>query len=157
MQRITPGSLEGGVRAGWAVAVILVSGAALGGLTARRLAALGAQIEVLAGLNPALERVQAGQGRADMLVIDCDTVGGFAAGQAAFDRLARAKVRLPVLLVSSECAEQIFPNGRERPIQLRSPVSAVAMRIAFDLVFAPSCAAFDNEKGRSRGGAPFGV
>ena len=157
--------------AGWGVSVLLVSGVAGGGLPARRLAALGARVMVQESLDRALDRLLGdwsdGPRAIGLLVIDCDHAGGGVAGQQAFDLLARAGLRLPVMLICSACPEQTFPVGRVAPYRLRAPVSAVALRIAFELAFAdqfgcagqgPSGSAPDApEKGRSRGGAPFRI
>lgn len=157
MQRIKPLTLEDGVLVGWGISVLLVSGLAGGGGAARRLAALGAKVVVLTGVRDALEQVLQGQICVDMLAIDCDSAGGIAEGYRAFGQLAGAGVSLPLLLMSAGCAEQTFPVGREAPIHLRAPVSAVALRIAFELAFASARDPCAPEKGRSRGGAPFRI
>jgi len=135
VQMIFPPEQDENVLAGWAVSVLVVSGIAGGGLAARRLAALGAKVEVQAGLCGALVRLAAG-GNIDLLVIDCDHAGGVDAGRGAFECLVRAGLRMPVMLISSDCAEQTFPLRQEAPCHLRAPVSAVALRIGLEVAFA---------------------
>ena len=67
-----------------------------------------------------------------LFVIDCDAIGGLDAGRRAFAMLADVARRLPVILISKECQQQAFPEDRYAPIVLRSPLSAVSMRVGFE-------------------------
>ncbi len=120
---------------GWGVSVLLATASGIEGLTARRLAGLGGQVDVVDQLYDALSQVLDDPRTAQLLVIDCDAFGGLAAGRRAFAILENQAERLPIILISAECQEQTYPHGREAPIVLRSPVSSVALRIAFETAF----------------------
>lgn len=152
---IPPRRLDDATAGAWAVSALLISTVAGGGVVAGRLAGLGAKVQVVPELCDAFGALGQGTHKAALLVIDCDHAGGLDRGRFAFESLAKTPLRLPVILISSDCAEQIFPVDQDAPYHLRAPLSLVALRIAFELVFAvtPACPAHD--KGRSLNGAPF--
>jgi hypothetical protein len=69
-----------------------------------------------------------------LFVIDCDStnVDGLEGGKRAVKIMAEVVGRVPVILVSKECKEQIFPEDRQKPTQLRAPLSAVSLRVGFE-------------------------
>ena len=120
---------------GWGVTALVASGDGGCDVTDRRLAGLGVVIAAQGGLYDVLAEVLDDPRGADLLVLDCDTIGGIDAGRRAFCILADAKVRMPVILISSDCVEQTFPVTREAPFMLRAPLSAVALRLALEAAF----------------------
>ena len=120
---------------GWGVSVLLASASGEAGHTARRLAGLGGNVEVQGELYDALSSLLDDPRSAQMLVIDCESYGGLSAGRRAFSILAEEVPTCPVVLIASEVREQTFPQSRDAPIILRAPVSAVALRIAFETAF----------------------
>ncbi|MDO8885051.1 hypothetical protein [Pseudotabrizicola sp.] len=142
-------------KSSWAVVALVISDGAGSSLLCRRLAGLGAQVDMQPEFGDAVARLLAGTHPAGLLVIDCDHAGGHGVGQSVFERLTCANVWLPVILMSSDCVEQTFPVGHEAPFQLRSPVSAVALRIAFDLALSPDRRHFSMEKDAPRKMRPY--
>lgn len=98
----------------------------------KRLAGLGGRLEVSDELFVGISAVIDDPAGYGLCVIDCDTIGGLAAGRRAHALLAEVALRVPVILVSSECNSQEFPEERGQPVVLRGPVSGVAMRVGFE-------------------------
>jgi hypothetical protein len=151
---IPPRMQDDATLGGWAVMAIVISDAAGSEVLCRRLAGLGAQVVVQDKFGDVIARLLAGKHPAGLLIIDCDHAGGLDVGQRVFDRLGSAGLRLPVILISSERVEQTFPVGHEAPFHLRAPVSAVALRIAFELAFSTDRWDSSQERGRNLTGAP---
>ncbi len=122
-------------RVGWGVRVLLASPTGQGGHIARRLSGLGGQVEVEEQLYDALSQLIDDPRGTQMLVVDCDAYGGIEAGRRGFALLADQAQHMPIVLITSHCREQTFPPNRDSPIVLRAPVSAVALRVAFDAAF----------------------
>ena len=93
---------------------------------------MGCQIEVCDELYFAIDRVLDGPQDFELIVIDCDSIGGLAQGRRAHMLLKATGRCLPVILVSSECAEQTFPFNRYDATELRAPLSAVSLRVGFE-------------------------
>ena len=123
--------------AAWDVRILLLSHEGEQGMTARRLANLGGKVDVVDELFRALSEVIDDPAGYRLLVIDCDSggVGGLAAAQRAVQMLDQPLKRIPVILISHECREQQFPDDRTRPLVLRAPLSAVAIKVALDHAF----------------------
>ncbi len=119
---------------GWGVRVLLLSAAeSVGGrTTANRIAGFGGLVETQTEMFAALEALIDDPQGYGLFIIDCDGMGGIEAGRKAFSMLGEQTCRLPVILISRECTEQMFPDDRTAPILLRAPVSALSMRIGFD-------------------------
>lgn len=119
---------------GWGVRVMLLSQDAENSAksAAKRIAGFGGIIERETELYTGLEAVIDDPAGYGLLVIECDQFGGLEAGMKAFGMLGTLKHRMPVILISNECEEQSFPRDRHFPIILRSPVTAVAMRVGFE-------------------------
>ncbi len=116
---------------GYGVSALLVSSKDAGNLQGR-LAALGCAVDRLDELYLALESVLDGPVGYDLIVIDCDGLGGLSAGQRAKNLLRIAGRCPPVILVSRECGTQVFPNNRFEPVILRAPCSALSLRVGFE-------------------------
>ena len=119
---------------GWGIRVLLLSGEGETGLTSRRLASLGGQVEVEEELFAALSALIDDPAGYALFVLDCDgaNVGGLEAGRRAVQMLGDVSQRVPVILVSRECGEQRFPNDRTAPTVLRAPLSSVSLRVGFE-------------------------
>ncbi|MGB8813352.1 MAG: hypothetical protein WCC57_09205 [Paracoccaceae bacterium] len=119
---------------GWGVRVMLLAQEDSEGaqVVAKRIAGFGglieAESEVFASLSAMIDD-PLGYG---LFVMDCDAFGGLEAGMKAFSMLRAVRSRVPVILISRECDEQIFPEDRSAPIILRSPLSAVSLRVGFE-------------------------
>lgn len=130
MQMIRPQMHEAAPVA-WGIRVLLV---ATEGAEAAisRIAGLGGTVEradeLFTGLDAAMDD-PSGYG---LFVMLCDGIGGLAAGMRAFALLRAAGCRMPVILASSECDSQHFPDDLDAPVILRAPFSSVALRIGFE-------------------------
>ncbi len=117
---------------GFGVRALLVSGVTADNLIRHRLAGLGSVVEMTDDLFIGLEAVLEDPAGYGLLVIDCDAIGGIDAGRRAFAMLGEMSRRMPVILVSSECKDQMFPEDRSAPVTLRAPLSMVSMRVGFE-------------------------
>lgn len=117
---------------GFGVRTLLISAEGSGGMTARRLAGLGSILECREELYSGLELVMDDPAGYGLIVIDCDGIGGLAAGQRAHAMLNVTQRCIPVILISQECGEQCFPSSRYEPVALRTPLSAVSLRVGFE-------------------------
>lgn len=111
--------------------VLLVTAEGEGAL-AQRIAGFGGQIDHEAEVYSALSAAIDDPAGWDMLVIDCDAIGGLDAGRKAHRMLGEAAARLPVVLVASGCGSQVFPQERAQPIELRAPASLVSLRVGME-------------------------
>lgn len=135
MQMVRPLARNDGGRIGDGLTALLASTDGCAGLTRRRLAALGVGVAAQGGLYDILAEVLDDPRAADLLVLDCDTIGGLDVGRRAFCILVDANVRMPVFLIASDCDRQSFPVAREAPFMLSAPVSASALRLAVSAAF----------------------
>lgn len=119
---------------GRAVRVLLVSTEGEAGPTARKLAALGAKVDVLAEVYEALSEVIDDPFGYALLVVDCDNCNlpNLHAAQHAVKKLGDVAQRVSVILVSSECRDQRFPSDRAQPIELRAPLSSVSLKVGYE-------------------------
>ncbi len=67
-----------------------------------------------------------------LIVIDCDAFGGIDAGQAILRRMTGEGTPLAAVLISGDVSVPQFPEDRDQPVQLRGPVSVVALRVGFE-------------------------
>ena len=118
--------------AGWGIRVLLLGENPMEGRALRHLASLGSLVEMTDELYTALSAVLDDPVGYGLLVIDCDSIGGLEAGRKAVQVLNGSDCKVPVILVSAECGEQIFPQDRRAPTMLRAPLSSVAMRVGFE-------------------------
>jgi len=117
---------------GFGIRALLVTGAGLDNPIQHRLAGLGSFVETTNDVFFGLEAVLEDPADYGLLVIDCDAIGGIEAGHRAFSMLGEMSRRMPVILVSSECKTQVFPEDRSAPVTLRAPLSMVSMRVGFE-------------------------
>jgi hypothetical protein len=136
MQLFKKIELENSYPVGWNVQAMVASAEGESGNTSRRVSRIGGQVVHQAELYDALSALMDDADVADVLIVDCDSYGGLAVGRRAFAILSEEVERFPVILVSSECQVQTFPFGREAPIVLRAPLTAVALRVAFEKSFS---------------------
>ncbi len=119
---------------GWGVRVMFLAqdGCPKAEVAAKRMAGFGGLVEAEYELFSALEAIIEDPQGYGLFAMECDGMGGLEAGRRAFALLRGAGVTVPVILISSECVEQVFPEDRTAPILLRSPLSAVSMRVGFE-------------------------
>lgn len=132
MQLVRSFEQEDAALVGFGIRVMLVTGQPDTGVITRRLAGLGGQVELSHELFEGLSAVIDDPAGYGLLVLDCDSIGGIDAGTKAFSMLGETTRRLPVILISSECRKQTFPEDRSAPTMLRAPLSAVAARVGFE-------------------------
>lgn len=117
---------------GFGTRTLLISSEDERGPMARKLSGLGCRIETCDELYLALEHVMDGPQGFDLIVIDCDKTGGLEQGRRAHALLKSTGRCIPVILVSGECDKQTFPFSRYEPTVLRSPLSAISLRVGFE-------------------------
>lgn len=99
---------------------------------ARKVAGLGCQIETADELYAALDHVMDDPSAYELVIIDCDRIGGIDLGRRAHNLLQLTQRCIPVILISSACEKQIFPATRYEPTLLRAPLSAISLRVGFE-------------------------
>jgi hypothetical protein len=119
---------------GWGVRVMLLSpnGGEGSGRVAERIAGFGGLIETEADMFSCVDAIAEDATGFGLLVIECDAFGGLEAGRRVLSMLGSAGERLPVMLISREVREQVFPQDGNAPILLRAPLSAVSLRVGFE-------------------------
>lgn len=119
---------------GWGVRVLLLTPAeeSAQSKVATRIAGLGGIVEVENDAFTALDTLILDDTGYGLLVIECDAFGGVEAGRNLVSMLHKGGVSLPVILLSSDCAEQEFPQDSNVPVVLRAPISSVALRVGFE-------------------------
>ena len=117
---------------GLGIRVMLVSQGQEAAPLPHRLAGLGGKVEMADDLFAGLEAVIEDPAGYGLCVIDCDSFGGLAAGRRAHALLAGVAQRVPVILLSQECASQEFPEGRGEAVVLRAPTSGISLRVGFE-------------------------
>lgn len=110
--------------------MVLTAGASNAAI--QRIAGLGCQIEREDELFAALDKLLSDPAGYGLFIMDADSFGGLAAGQRAFRLLGEVAQKVPMIMFSSECRDQVFPQGREGPTVLRAPLSAVSLRVGFE-------------------------
>ena len=133
MQGVRSFSERDAAQVGWPFRAMLVS-AASGEGSQRRLAGLGIRVETVGDLYTALSVVMEDPSHADLLVVDCDGIGGLAEVRRIVKLMGEVTLRVPVILISAECVVQNFALERREPTVLRAPLSAVSLRVAFEHV-----------------------
>lgn len=114
---------------GWSARCLLVAPDSPVGLIGHRLTSLGAQVEYAADPYTALQIVTEDPADYDLLVLDCDAMGGLDLGRRVAQLMGDTILRVPVVLISSECKTQVFAQERRFPTVMRAPLSAVSMRV----------------------------
>lgn len=119
---------------GWGVRVMLLTPAEdtkQSGVAAR-IAGLGGVIEVENDPFSALDTLIMDGTGFGLFVIECDAFGGLEAGRSIVSMLHKGGVSIPVILVSTDCDDQVFPSENTAPVVLRAPISAVSLRVGFE-------------------------
>ena len=132
MQLVRSFEQSNAAQVGFGIRALLVTNMALDNPIRHRLAGLGSLVEMTDDLFIGLEAVIEDPAGYGLLVIDCDAIGGLEAGRRAFSMMGDVSRRIPVNLISSECQSQQFPEDRSAPVQLRTPLSMVSMRVGFE-------------------------
>jgi hypothetical protein len=119
---------------GWGVRVLLLApnGGEGGARIAERLQGFGGVIAAESCQFAALEALQADPTGFGLFVMECDPFGGLSAGMRVASMIGLAASHTRVILISREVAVQTFPEDPMQPILLRSPLSAVALRVGFE-------------------------
>jgi hypothetical protein len=133
MQAVRSFSEKDATQVGWSIRALLVSAAPDAG-SEPRLTGLGAQVETLGDIYTALSVVTEDPNHADLLVVDCDGIGRLEEVRRTVKLMGEVMLRVPVILISAECAVQTFALERHEPTVLRAPLSAVSLRVAFEHV-----------------------
>lgn len=125
---------ESAALVGWGVRVMLLSlnGGEGPGRVADRISGFGGVIECEADIYAAVEAMQSDATGYGLFVMECDAYGGLEAGRRAVAMMGRAAERTRVILISRDVAVQTFPEDLSQPILLRSPMSAVSLRVGFE-------------------------
>lgn len=119
---------------GWGVRVLLLTPDedVTQSKAATRIAGLGGTVEIENEAFTALDTLILDDTGYGLLVIECDAFGGLAAGRNLVSMLHKGGVFIPVILLSSDCAEQEFPYDTNAPIVLRAPISSISLRVGFE-------------------------
>jgi hypothetical protein len=125
---------EDAAQVGWSVRAMLASADGGDPGTARRLAGIGAQVQQAQDIYTAISSVMDDPSAWDMLVVDCDALGGPDEMRRIVKLMGDTMLKVPVILVTAECQTQVFALERHEPTVLRAPLSAVSMRVAFEHV-----------------------
>ena len=137
MQIVRSFSKQEAAQVGWSVRAVLVT-AAPDPVIGRRLAGLGTQVECIGDIDTALSAVMDDPSHADMLVVDCDGIGGLTEARRIVKLMGEVALRVPVILTSADCGLQTFALERHEPTVMRAPLSAVSLRVAFEHVLRRS-------------------
>jgi hypothetical protein len=132
MQLIRSFEQENAALVGFGIRALLLTTEPERGPIAQRLAGIGGRVEVADELFFGLEAALDDPRGYELLVIDCDTMGGIELGRRATAMLGETARRLPVILISRDCQRQVFPEQAVAPTELRAPLSAVSLRVGFE-------------------------
>jgi hypothetical protein len=100
--------------------------------TADKLSRLGGSVEVMEESYAALAAVLDDPQGYGLFVMDADTLGGIVEAQRIVTLLHASQPRMPVIMISASCGQQVFPEEVSDPIMLRAPVSSVSLRVGFE-------------------------
>ncbi|NBZ87157.1 hypothetical protein [Stagnihabitans tardus] len=121
-----------GLLSGAGIRVLLLSGEA--DPIARKLEALGAEVQARDELYTALADILDDPQDAGLFVMDCDTIEaeGVEGARRALRILSETRRHIPVILISRAFQRQSFPEDRFQPVELRAPLSAVSLKVGFE-------------------------
>ena len=68
-----------------------------------------------------------------IVVIDCGSFGGLEVCRHVCRMFREEEIDVPLILITAQIDEQIFPTNGQEPTVLRAPVSSVALRVALDM------------------------
>ncbi|MCF8511045.1 MAG: hypothetical protein K9G43_06340 [Rhodobacteraceae bacterium] len=117
---------------GFGINTLLITSEAKQGALARKLAGMGCRIETCDEIYYALDRVMDGPQDFELVVVDCDSMGGLGQGRRVHALLKATGRCIPMMLVSKECEAQSFPFTRYEPTVLRAPASSISLRVGFE-------------------------
>jgi CheY-like chemotaxis protein len=117
---------------GFGFRTLLVTSDTANAVMTRRLNGLGCRVEACDELYSALDRLIDDPSEFELIVIDCDSIGGLATAKRAHLMLKITERCFPVILVSSEVAHHDFPHSRHDPTILRGPITALSLRVGFE-------------------------
>lgn len=119
---------------GWAVSVMLLAapGSESADRIANRIAGFGGQVDRADERYSAVSALIEDPAGYGLFVMECDGLGGIEGGHEVIRLLRAAGLRLPVILISRDCAAQVFPDDPLDAVQLRAPLSAVSLRVGFE-------------------------
>lgn len=117
---------------GFGISTLLIAGPTSDRTTTRKLSGMGCRVDLCDELYSALDRILDGPEDFDLIVVDCDSIGGFSQGMRAQSLLISMGRCIPMILISAECSTQTFPLGRYEPTVLRAPLSAISLRVGFE-------------------------
>jgi hypothetical protein len=129
MQYVRSFEHHSAAQVGFGIRMMIVSADRLDNPLLKRLAGFGGSLELSEELFIGISAIIDDPAGYGLCVIDCDAIGGLAAGRRAHALLAAA---VQVILISSECESQEFPEERGQAVLLRAPASGVAMRVGFE-------------------------
>ncbi|MGL6209271.1 MAG: hypothetical protein ACRC14_05520 [Paracoccaceae bacterium] len=132
MQIIRSLEQDNAAQVGWGIRVMLATTVGAEGVVAKRLAGLGGKVECLGELYTAMSMVADDPYGYGLFVIEADAFGDLAEVRRTVAMLPEAAARVPLILISRDCPNQIFPADRGQPIVLRAPLSAVSLRVGFE-------------------------
>ncbi len=133
MQVVRSFDQERATSVGRPLRAMLVAGTE-GDISEKRLVGAGVQVRRAGDPYTAMSAVMDDPGFYDMLVVECDGLGGEAEARRIMKLMGETMLRVPVILVTRECQTQSFALERHEPTILRAPLSAVSMRVALDHV-----------------------
>lgn len=119
---------------GWGVKVLLLAPdyGDRDGKVAVRIAGLGGIVEQETDFYAALDALEGHHSGYGLFVMEADAYGGLDGARQMIAQLRRTDPRIPVILVASDCEQQTFPSDDRLPVELRAPLSAVALRVGFE-------------------------
>lgn len=132
MQFVRSFEQHNSTQVGFGVRVMVVAADCKESPLAQRLAGLGGKLEIADEMFVGISSIIDDPAGYGLCVIDCDSIGGLQAGRRAHSLLSEVAMRVPVILISKECAAQEFPEERGQPVLLRGPASGVSLRVGFE-------------------------
>ena len=134
MQIIRQIAPEDVAQVGWNLQAVVVAPGEGASLAADRLAGLGLRVLRMGDIYSALSAIMDDPSICNMLVVECDQVGGLDDMRRTVRLMGETMALVPVILISSECQTQSFSQIRTEPTVLRAPLSAVSLRVGFEHV-----------------------
>lgn len=120
---------------GWGVHVALAAAPGADSQTMRKLRRLMSHVEPFDQMYDVVAALIDDPSAFDIAVIECDDFGGIELCRRACAMLREAQVKVPVILLSHDVEEQLFPSSWHEPIVLRAPLTSVALRVALEQAF----------------------
>lgn len=132
MQLVRSFERQHSAQVGFGIRTMLLSAEDRIGPITKRLAGLGSVIEHATEMFASLEAMINDPADYGLFVLDCDAFDGIEAGKKAVCMLSAVTRSIPSILISRECKVQVFSEERAHPTILRSPLTAVSLRVGFE-------------------------